>query len=502
VRARALTVSLSRKGERGAEAEGACGRALCLALSRKRERGPEEGEKGVWGRALSLALYRERERGSGGSGGWRLGVPAVLAFLAVVAPAVASPSPTARIQPRPGERGEVGAAAVGEGPAASPPPAAFAPAVTDDADVVLFPAARRPGPRPVVTVATRVEGSPTAVGAVLLDPARYRAALPSLIRAEVVATGPTSTLGGPPDRLLAWELEIPLFNLKGKAWLTRNGDAVELTLVEGAFAPGRVRFRVAPDGDGRAILVTEAQVEARSANWIFRRIARHDPWSETAMTAAAAFVLARAVALEAAEPHLPARGPARADGPMAAPAATTLDGTPLATAAFASLRKAGTVAIVHRTPRGRLAYVSAEVTVAADPTQVAARVNAPESWAAFPGWKSVTRLPSPPPLHARIAVEDDVAFVDFDATWDIAYAPSARATVIDGATRGAVLGWQTFPSPDGARPGSSLAVLSEHPRMDASGYVARKMIAAEPLMEHALALALTYADAAALADRF
>jgi hypothetical protein len=101
-------------------------------------------------------------------------------------------------------------------------------------------------------------------------------------------------------------------------------------------------------------------------------------------------------------------------------------------------------------------------------------------------------------------VEDNVAFVALDATWRIAYTPSARATVIDGATRGAVLAWQTYPAPEPepGRPASALAVLSEHPRLDSSGYVARKMIEAEPLMEHALALALTYADAAALADRF
>ena len=401
-------------------------------------------------------------------------------------------------QPRPAERDPVGAAAPGEGHAASVSPLAFAAALTDDTDVVLFPAARRPAPRPVVTVATRVHGSPSAVGAVLLDPARYRAALPSLIRADVVSRRPASTAAAPPDRLLAWELEIPLFNLKGKAWLIRQGDAVELALGEGAFAPGHVRFRVAPDGARGTILVTEAQVDARSANWIFRRVARHDPWSEAAMTASAAYVVARAVALEVAAPH-GAHGPARPDGPIAAPSASTLDATALASSPFAPLRAAGVVATVRRAPRGRLSYVSVAVPIASAPAPVATRVNAPASWTAFPGWKSVTPLPSPPPHHQLIAVEDNVAFVDLDATWDVAYAPAARATVIDGATRGAVLGWQTFPDPN--RAGAAIAVLSVHPRLDASGYVARKMIAAEPLMEQALALALTYADAAALADR-
>jgi len=450
-------------------------------------------------RALPLVLSRERERGP--EGWFWIGGLVVALIAGASAAARAEPSSSPPIQPRPAKRGEVGAAAPGEGPAASLLPASFAQALTDVTDVVIFPPARRPSPRPVVTVATRVHGSPTAVGAVLLDPARYQRALPSLVRAEVVATrpSPTPTLG--PERLLAWELEIPLFNLKGKAWLIRQGDVVELSLVEGAFAPGHVRFRVAPDSAGGTTLVTEVQVEARSANWIFRRVARHDPWSEAAMTAAAGWVLARAVALEVDSPGDATHGPARPDAPIAAPAAAALDGAALASPPFAELRRAGVVTIVRRTPGGRLGHVSTAVPVATAPTDVAARVSAPESWTAFPGWKSVKRLPSPPD-DLRVAVEDNVAFVDLDATWRIAYTPSARATVIEGATRGAVLAWQAFPcSCPGAAPARALAVLSEHPRLDASGYVARKMIAAEPLMEHALALALTYADAAALADR-
>ena len=470
-------------------------RAFSLTLSRKREREAERG-----GRATGVVLSgRRRRRAKRRSGGF--GDLALVALIASAAVASAAPIP-APLQPLP-LAGEVGAAAPGEG-AAPRSPAAFSAALTDDTDVVLFPAARRPGPRPVVTVATRVRGTPTAVGAVLLDPARYRAALPSLVRADVVATRPGATAGAGPERLLAWELEIPLFNLKGKAWLTRQRDVVELTLVEGAFAPGHLRFHVAPAEDGRGtILVTEAQVDPRSANWIFRRVARHDPWAETAMTAAAAHVLARAVALEVELPHHPGSGPARPGGPIAAPAAATLDGTALASPGFAPLRKAGLVAAVRRTPRGRLAHVSAAAAIAAPPTDVAARVDAPESWTAFPGWKSVKRLPpaSPQPKdELKIAVEDNVAFVDLDATWDVKYGPSAHATVVAGARQGAVLQWQVFPAaPPPAR--AAVAVLSQHPRLDESGYVARKMIAAEPLMEHALALALTYADLAAMADR-
>jgi hypothetical protein len=72
-----------------------------------------------------------------------------------------------------------------------------------------------------------------------------------------------------------------------------------------------------------------------------------------------------------------------------------------------------------------------------------------------------------------------------------------RATAVEGDTRGAVFAWEVWP---GDGPNSALAVFSMHPRLDAAGFVERKLIAAEPLLEHALALALSYVDAAATAD--
>ena len=197
--------------------------------------------------------------------------------------------------------------------AEAPAPAAFQAAVRDDVDVVLFPAAGRPGPRPSVVAATLVDARPEAVGAVLLNPEAYRQALPALVRTDKVGTRPAAAetaaakvgAGAAPelDHLLAWELEIPLFNLEGRAWLSRGTDWVALELVEGAFAPGRVRFRVAPVAGGRRTLLTcETQVDFRASNFILRRVARHDPWAEAAMSGAVALTLARAVALRAQAP--------------------------------------------------------------------------------------------------------------------------------------------------------------------------------------------------------
>ena len=43
-----------------------------------------------------------------------------------------------------------------------------------------------------------------------------------------------------------------------------------------------------------------------------------------------------------------------------------------------------------------------------------------------------------------------------------------------------------------------MAVFSLHPRVETTGYLPRKLIEAEPLLEHGLALGLAYVDALAL----
>ena len=387
-------------------------------------------------------------------------------------------------------------------------PAAFESALGDDTDAILFPTAPRPAQRPTVVAATRVNANVDAVAAVLLNPASMREALPALVRADVVATRPGPRADAWPDRLIAWEIEIPLFNLTGKGWLQQQRGAVELTLVDGAFAPGHVRFRFARTsgsgsggaggagggggGSSTSVVTAEIQIDASSSNWIFRRVARHDPWSETALSAATVWVLARAVALRAeAAPGTP---PARPRAPIQPPLANTLDGAALGAPALGPLRAAGTLAMVRRAPGGRLAWTSVAVPVPGPPTVIAPRLGAPEAWRVFPGWKSVTRLSS-----TLIAVDDDVAFVDLDATWAVTSGVPSRATAVDGDIRGAVFGWDALP---GDQPGTSLAVLSMHPRLDAAGFIERRLVAAEPLLEHALAVAMAYVDAAALADTF
>jgi hypothetical protein len=54
------------------------------------------------------------------------------------------------------------------------------------------------------------------------------------------------------------------------------------------------------------------------------------------------------------------------------------------------------------------------------------------------------------------------------------------------------MGWDVLP----ATP--TVAVYSLHPRIETTGYLPRKLIEAEPLLEHGLALGLAYVNAQTL----
>jgi len=64
------------------------------------------------------------------------------------------------------------------------------------------------------------------------------------------------------------------------------------------------------------------------------------------------------------------------------------------------------------------------------------------------------------------------------------------------ASKGAVMGIDILTTKPSGR---AALVLSQHPRLDMAGYVARKLIAAEPFLEHGLSLALTLVEVVSLA---
>ncbi len=367
------------------------------------------------------------------------------------------------------------------------------------------------GRQPTVALATKVNASADTLRGVLADPAAYRRAIPAFVKAEIIRTEPvtakpatraamkpgeaaTATVAAAAVRtLVAWELEIPLWNLKGKLWFTPNGTGMDLDFAEGDFSPGLFQLDVQQRAQD-SVFVIEGHANVRDVNWLTRRLVARHPRMESAMTATAAWILLQALGFEAESPRAaPTPNPRRRPTtPVGAPSLAKLDVGTLAAAIGANFDEHTAVAFVRSRPDGRLDHIELGATLSRPAEITRARIAEGSTWRALPGWKTVT-------TNARETVVDwkvdaNLAFVDLDAIWTLSLGPPLRGQS-RGDWAGAALGWDVFP---GATAAKSVAVFSLHPRLDKAGYLPRKFIEAEPLMEHGLALGLAYVDALAL----
>ena len=356
------------------------------------------------------------------------------------------------------------------------------------------------GARPVrVLLATRVSAPAEKVRQVIMDPGSYGKAMPSFQRVEVVSRHEREP--GLADLEVAWELEVPLWNLKGKLWLRPQPSGVDLQLAEGDFAPGLFHLTVRKEKVGKkgpsvdqSVLVIEGFANVRDANWVTRKMAQRSPHAEPAITVAATYVMLKSLA------HL-AEGasPARPNAAMMAPERSGLNGIPFGKAAIASVHERGVLAAVHSRADGRLERVEVAVHVAAPAEMVTRRTLRPDAFRALPGWKKIALVSDKPEECKDTAtlcwnVENNLPVFSLGGTWKIWLRPW-RAHMVAGDTQGAVMGLDVLPDKPS---GPATVVLSQHPRLDMAGYVARKLIAAEPYLEHGLALALTLVEAVAL----
>src|SRR5262249_17410872 len=141
------------------------------------------------------------------------------------------------------------------------------------ADVVAFDLPAPTG-APRVRAATTVRASPAAIAAALLDPAHFRAVIPSLIRSEVVPGGAQGS------RRIAWGLEGPPCTLDGHCELRALAGGGEMPSPGGDLAPGRVIFRAAARPDGRSALQADAVLDVRRSGFFARAVIARSPVGE------------------------------------------------------------------------------------------------------------------------------------------------------------------------------------------------------------------------------
>jgi hypothetical protein len=387
-----------------------------------------------------------------------------------------------------------GVAAEGRPPFATPDELSSALDVVGDADLVVLD---DPGRRPAhLRLATRVAAPVGHVRTMLVDLAAYRSALPALRRLEFEATDKRHAGAGRlSEGMVAWELEVPLWNLDGKLRLQPTATGADLIVTEGDFSPGLVRLFATPEPAGTTLLLIDASANLRDVNWITRRMVKRNALAEPGLAAAAFYVMLRALRLQAervGDAQDVRRRPATAPS---TPEISELDGGRLARLAGAGLQAPALLAAVRSRGNGRLALVQVLALSRLAPGAAAGLVAQPQIWQALPGWRKVS--PAKPVGNCSEAtcwkVDTSFPFLDLDAAWKIGTQPW-RALSVAGDCQGAAMGLDLFPSGAG-----TAAVLSVYPRLEKAGYVPRKSIESEPLLEHGLSLGLAVVDAITLA---
>jgi hypothetical protein len=339
-------------------------------------------------------------------------------------------------------------------------------------------------------MATRVAAPVTRVRNLLLDLAAYRSALPSLRQLAFENAGQPSRAG---EAMVAWELEVPLWNLDGKLWLQPTPTGADIVPMQGDFAPGLVRLSAWPESSGTTLLTMEASANLRDVNWITRRMLSRSAAAEPAMAAAAFYVMLRALRLQAEAPGAqePRRHPVAEPSP---PELKEMDASRLGR--LPGLKPPALLAAVRSRSDGRLHGVQVLALSRLAPESAAALVNQGQTWQALPGWRKVA--PAKPGKECKgptcWKVETVLPLLDLDAIWRVESTPW-RAQAVAGDCQGAIMGLDIFP----AKNVGSAVVLSIYPRLEKTGYVARKSIESEPLLEHGLALGLGLVDALGLA---
>jgi hypothetical protein len=365
-----------------------------------------------------------------------------------------------------------------------------------DADLVLVndPQSARPVR---VLLATRAAASPRRLAEVLAAPASYAKAMPAFRQLEVVGRRPRGD--GLADLQVAWELDVPLWNLSGKLWLRPRSDGADLVLEEGDLAPGLFHLTTRPDQPDRpdrSLFIVEGFANIAEANVAARQLSRRSPLAEPAMTVAAAYVVLKSLARLAQ-----VGSPGRPTAAMARPEFAKLDGAATGAAALALPRARTLLAAVRSRPDGRLAGVEVAVRASPRARQRVSSSLAPERFHALPGWKKIKVVNAAPdtcqdPGASCWAVETNLPLFSLGGTWKIRTHPW-RARMVAGDRKGALLGLDVV-SAKGSRSSEAAIVLSEQPRPDRAGFLPRRLVAAEPYLEHGLALALAVVDAASL----
>ena len=295
-------------------------------------------------------------------------------------------------------------------------------------------------------------------------------------------------------RVVAWELEVPLFNLSGTLELRPRAGRRRARPRRRRSQPGprRLRRRRRAPTDARPSRSTRASTSRARASSCAGSWRAATTASRPRSRRRRGWRCARR-RLRAEHPRDAARVPSDGAARRVRARASRTDARS-SRPPFAPLAARGAAALVSLAPSGRLASVSVSVAAREAPRRPRGAAGRPAELARVPRLaRRAADAADAPRRPRRVVVED--AHPVRRLRRHLARRDRRRAHAggppIDGAARGAWFGWEVFPR-RGARPRPSSRCTRASRR---PGSIPRRFIEAEPLLEHGMTLALAFVDA-------
>lgn len=281
-----------------------------------------------------------------------------------------------------------------------------------------------------------------------------------------------------------WELDVPVFNLKGtRALRGKKPEVVEIRGLDGNFKESRERWELYPlDGGKRTLAVFYRALDVESAGLILKTAISMEPSMEHGVALAAGFVHIRDIKRHLEK--LPEPKATTKDGPV--PEIRKLELDSALVAALSKLLTYGQLAVIESNADGSLSQVDLLGFVESSREKLLEVVGAPDKYPEFmPNIAEQKRTDEAKNVY-RLEYELEVPMVNLDGVsrMTVEADGSTDTVAVSGdITRGR---WRWEAQALGAR---TLCVHYAYSDVRETSWFVKQLIEKQPLFEHGIAVA-------------
>lgn len=330
-----------------------------------------------------------------------------------------------------------------------------------------------------VVIFSSIAAPPERVYDVIADVEKYPAFMPSVVHSKIVKRqGPMVAY--------EWELDVPVFNLKGtRAMRGARPTLIETRGVAGNFKESRERTELyGIEGGKRTLAVFYRAIDVGSAGMILKTMVELEPSMEHGVNLASGFVHLRDVRRRAEGTALPPSG-STAQGPV--PRFARLELPERTRAAVRKLIAFGPLAIIESNTDGTLKQCVLLADVAASKEQLAKIIHQPGRYPEFLPNIAEQKVVDAGGGKLKLAYELDVPLANLEGESLMEIEASGDVEVV--ATGGDITRGRWRWELTALGPDRSMPIHYAYSDVRETSFFVRKLIEKQPLFEHGIVVA-------------